>query len=159
MPYEHVRNSPVAKTGLPIMMVAIHCNLPLFNRQALSIPSIREIHIMNQTIFPGNYRCLRQFNLFPGVSPLPAPDEYIIGVLGLSSTYDRMLCLILDERSRELMGEYHRWEDLSRTTTLVSRTKGHLMSMLQLVMLPANITCVLYRKRSWTGFSKNGYRH
>jgi hypothetical protein len=59
-----------------------------------------------------------------GVSPLPAQDEYIIGVLGLSSTYDRMLCLILDERSRELMGEYHRWEDLSRTNTLVSRTKA-----------------------------------
>ena len=58
------------------------------------------------------------------VSPLPAQDEYIIGVLGLTSTYDRMLCLILDERSRELMGEFHRWEDLSRTNTLVSRTKA-----------------------------------
>jgi starch-binding outer membrane protein, SusD/RagB family len=58
------------------------------------------------------------------VSPLPASDEYIIGVLGLTSTYDRMLCLVLDERSRELMGEYHRWEDLSRTNTLVSRAKA-----------------------------------
>ena len=58
------------------------------------------------------------------VSALPAPDEYIIGVLGLSSPYDRMLCLVLDERSRELMGEYHRWEDLSRTNTLVSRAKA-----------------------------------
>ena len=59
-----------------------------------------------------------------GVSPLPAQDEYIISVLGLSSTYDRMMCLVLDERSRELMGEFHRWEDLSRTNTLVSRTKA-----------------------------------
>lgn len=59
-----------------------------------------------------------------GISPLPAQDEYIIGVLGLSSDYDRMMCLVLDERSRELMGEYHRWEDLSRTNTLVSRTKA-----------------------------------
>jgi hypothetical protein len=59
-----------------------------------------------------------------GISPLPAQDEYIIGVLGLSTNYDRMLCLVLDERSRELMGEYHRWEDLSRTNTLVSRAKA-----------------------------------
>ena len=58
------------------------------------------------------------------VSPLPAEDEFIINTLSLSSTYDRMLCLILDERSRELCGEYLRWEDLSRTKTLVPRTKA-----------------------------------
>lgn len=55
---------------------------------------------------------------------LPAEDEFIISTLGLSSTYDRMLCLVLDERSRELCGEYLRWEDLSRTKTLVPRTKA-----------------------------------
>lgn len=55
---------------------------------------------------------------------LPAEDEFIISTLGLSSVYDRMLCLILDERSRELCGEYLRWEDLSRTKTLVPRAKA-----------------------------------
>lgn len=58
------------------------------------------------------------------IAALPAQDEYIIGVLGLSSAYDRMLALVLNERSRELVGEYKRWEDLSRTKTLVARAKA-----------------------------------
>jgi starch-binding outer membrane protein, SusD/RagB family len=58
------------------------------------------------------------------VAILPSEDEYIISTLGLSSAYDRMLCLILNERSRELCGEYLRWEDLSRTKTLVPRVKA-----------------------------------
>jgi len=58
-----------------------------------------------------------------GINPLPAQDEYIIGKLGLTSDYDRMLCFVLNERSRELMGEFKRWEDLSRTQTLVKRVQ------------------------------------
>ncbi len=58
-----------------------------------------------------------------GINPLPAQDEYIIGKLGLTSDYDRMLAFVLNERSRELMGEYKRWEDLSRTLTLVKRVQ------------------------------------
>jgi hypothetical protein len=54
---------------------------------------------------------------------LPAQDEYIITVLGLSSAYDRMLCLVLNERARELVGEFKRWEDLARTQTLVKRVQ------------------------------------
>ncbi|MEO8406322.1 MAG: RagB/SusD family nutrient uptake outer membrane protein, partial [Chitinophagaceae bacterium] len=57
------------------------------------------------------------------VATLPVQDEYIITQLGLSGPYDRMLCLVLNERSRELCGEYKRWEDLARTKTLVPRTK------------------------------------
>lgn len=57
------------------------------------------------------------------IGTLPAQDEYIISALGLSSDYDRMLCLVLNERSRELMGEFKRWEDLARTQTLVKRVQ------------------------------------
>jgi hypothetical protein len=58
------------------------------------------------------------------VNTLPAQDQYIANVLGLSAPYDRMLSLVLNERSRELAGEYKRWEDLARTQTLVSRAKA-----------------------------------
>ncbi|MBW6499949.1 MAG: RagB/SusD family nutrient uptake outer membrane protein [Bacteroidales bacterium] len=58
-----------------------------------------------------------------GITPasLPAVDEAIITKLGLSGDYDRMMCFLLNERSRELYGELFRWEDLARTKTLLSR--------------------------------------
>lgn len=58
------------------------------------------------------------------INALPAGDEYVISRLGLTGDYDRMLALVLNERSRELAGEYKRWEDLSRTKTLVPRVKA-----------------------------------
>ncbi|TDD95741.1 RagB/SusD family nutrient uptake outer membrane protein [Flavobacterium cellulosilyticum] len=59
------------------------------------------------------------------ISALPAEDQAVITKLGYTSDYDRMLCLILNERTRELCGEFHRWEDLSRTKTLVARAKAY----------------------------------
>jgi len=58
-----------------------------------------------------------------GITPssLPAVDEAIITTLGITGEFDRMMCFLLNERSRELYGELHRWEDLARTKTLVSR--------------------------------------
>jgi hypothetical protein len=57
------------------------------------------------------------------IAALPAGDENVISRLGYSSAYDRMLCFVLNEKARELSGEYKRWEDLSRTKTLVARAK------------------------------------
>lgn len=59
------------------------------------------------------------------ITTLPAQDEQIISTLGYTSPYDRMMCFLLNERSRELCGEYKRWEDLSRTKTLVKRAQTY----------------------------------
>jgi starch-binding outer membrane protein, SusD/RagB family len=58
------------------------------------------------------------------IATLPASDEYVISTLGYASGYDRALCFLLNERARELAGEYLRWQDLSRTKTLVARAKA-----------------------------------
>jgi hypothetical protein len=62
-----------------------------------------------------------------GITPasLPAVDEAIITKLGLSGAYDRMMCFLLNERSRELYGELFRWEDLARTKTLLNRARTY----------------------------------
>ena len=55
---------------------------------------------------------------------LPAEDEEILAAIGASGDYDRMLNFIFNERTRELLGEWNRWEELSRAGLLVKRAKA-----------------------------------
>lgn len=55
---------------------------------------------------------------------LPEEDEKILSILGASGDYQRALHFILNERTRELLGEWQRWETLSRTGTLISRVRA-----------------------------------
>jgi len=59
-----------------------------------------------------------------GPEQLPPEDEAILSTLGCSGDYDRMLNFIFDERTRELNGEWNRWEELSRAGLLVRRVKA-----------------------------------
>jgi len=55
---------------------------------------------------------------------LPEEDEEILATIGATSDYDRMLNFIFNERTRELLGEWNRWEELSRAGLLIKRAKA-----------------------------------
>ena len=48
-------------------------------------------------------------------------DVPIYNELGCTSNADKMMCFLLNERTRELCGELQRWDDLARTKTLDAR--------------------------------------
>lgn len=52
---------------------------------------------------------------------LPAEDEAILAKIGVSGQFERALHFILNEHTRELVGEFNRWEHLSRTKTIETR--------------------------------------
>lgn len=51
-------------------------------------------------------------------------DKPIIDKLGLTTEKDKLIAYILNERTRELYGEFQRWPDLARTRTLEARFKA-----------------------------------
>ena len=55
---------------------------------------------------------------------LPQEDEDILKAIGVTSDYDRMLNFIFNERTRECLGEWNRWEELSRAGLLIKRAKA-----------------------------------
>lgn len=55
---------------------------------------------------------------------LPAEDEEILSKIGASTNYQRALNFLLNEQTRESLGEWDRWETLSRTGTLITRAKA-----------------------------------
>ena len=57
-------------------------------------------------------------------SQLPEEDEAVLAAIGATSDYDRMLNFVFNERTRELLGEWNRWEELSRAGLLVKRAKA-----------------------------------
>lgn len=79
-------------------------------------------YLSNPTVAVTTAASNLQLTTFP--ANLPAEDEAILTKIGATTDYQRALHFILNERTRELIGEWQRWETLSRTGTLITRAKA-----------------------------------
>ena len=79
-------------------------------------------YLSNPTVAVTTAASSLQLTSFP--ANLPTEDETVLTKVGASSNYQRALHFILNERTRELLGEWQRWETLSRTGTLITRAKA-----------------------------------
>ena len=61
---------------------------------------------------------------FASVADILSSTKEFYTVMGASSDMDKMLVFLMNERSRELMGELIRWPDLARTKQLEKRFKA-----------------------------------
>ena len=79
-------------------------------------------YLSNPQIAPTTAASNLLLTSFP--SNLPAEDEAVLAKIGAASDQERAINFILNESTRELIGEWQRWETLSRTGTLIKRAKA-----------------------------------
>lgn len=79
-------------------------------------------YLSNPNIAPTTAASDLTLQTFP--DNLPPEDENILAKLNASTEYDRAINFILNEHTRELAGEWMRWENLSRTGLLARRYKA-----------------------------------
>ncbi|MFC3560545.1 RagB/SusD family nutrient uptake outer membrane protein [Pedobacter jamesrossensis] len=94
---------------------------PATNATALSSYSDKNTYFESNNIPVTNANTLTSMHLNSEADVFNSNKDFY-DKIGASSQTDKFIAFILNERSRELMGELMRWEDLARTKTLVART-------------------------------------
>jgi hypothetical protein len=102
---------------------AAYKNNPAANTAAFVSFSDRNTYFESNNIPAASGNTLAAMHL-NSVSDIVNSGHEFYAMLSATSDADKFLQFILNERSRELMGELMRWEDLARTKTLVARARA-----------------------------------